>query len=229
MHEAGWCVRSVVACSVRRVRRRRHDLAGGPRRGGADRRSVDASARAATWRRLSGGQTVDDIVRPRFSSTWSTSPSPISTCPAERCTRRSTTFRGHPLVPGRKARQAIRQPERRRHLELVAERRRADRQDLVPRQLAKRVCRAGRRVLRNRRPSTASGFTSQCSRRRRDRAHRRSRSSRRHAPWCLPIRGRPGCRDEALCGTHRLSASVTELDREPPGPPARGSRFETCG
>ena len=50
--------------------------------------------------------------------------------------------RGHPLVPGRKARQAIRQPERRGHLELVAERRRADRQALLPRQLAERVRRA---------------------------------------------------------------------------------------
>ena len=55
---------------------------------------------------------------------------------------------GHPLVPGREARQALRQSERRGHLEPVADRRRADGEDLAARELARRVRRAGGRIVR---------------------------------------------------------------------------------
>ena len=55
MHDAASLDASLVPCLVRRVRMRRHDLAGRPGRGGTDHRPFDAAA-AAAERCLPGGR-----------------------------------------------------------------------------------------------------------------------------------------------------------------------------
>lgn len=138
--------------------------------------TLGAGDSSGTLRRLA-------FVPAPFDSSWSTSPSPISTSSART-----------PKAPGACRRPAPGRPSRSRSTPT-----------------GERICRAGRRVLRDGIPPWRDH--GQRSRLRRDRAHRRSRCSRRHASWMTRTSRRssvpPSPPDRLTYGTRSRTAWAT--------------------